>query len=340
MLKLYDKKMNFIKTIADYQELQITEELETGYKIAQFHLPYEVGLVQEEQKIEIDEYMYVVKEVNMEENDYYEVYCKPYFGKLLSKHIDSLTGYAYSLAYCLKEVLDETDWGYQLEEPITGSYTVNIERMSALDAISNLKGLYNVDFAFDTKSKIIRVWNKRGDYKETFFFNETNLRQCKVQSNTYDLITRLIPIGKDGATINLVNNNCTWVEDYSYTDEVIVGYWVNSSVKNSDDLLKLAKDKIDIYSKPQTTYKINVTALHSSLSVGDSIRIIDEIKGVDRIERIAKIVYFPQKQEESFIECGNPLVSFDDIYKSLEEAQKVVNKDTLRNLTELNKLYS
>lgn len=339
MLKLYDKQMNFIKTIADYQELQITEELGTGYKVAQFQLPYDVGLVQEEQKLEINDYIYVIKEVNMEENDYYEVFCKPYWGSLLGKHIDSISGYSYSLASCLDEILEETDWKYKFEEVVVGVYTVNLERMSALDAVAALKKLYNVDFAFDTKEKMIHIWNTRGEYKETFFFNETNLRQCKVQSNTYDLVTRLIPIGKNGTTINAVNGSI-WVEDYSFTDEVIVGYWVETSVENADDLLKLAKDKIQVYSKPQTTYKINVTALHSSLAVGDEIRIIDEIKGVDRIERIAKIVNYPDRQEESYVECGNPIVSFDDIYKSLEQAQKVVNKDTLRNLTEINKLYS
>ena len=238
MLKLYDKQMNFIKTIAEYSELQITEELNTGYKVAQFQLPYEVGLVQEEQKIEINDYLYVVKEVNMEDNDYYEVFCKPYWGKLLGKHIDSLTGYSYSLQVCLDEVLAETDWTYKFEQAVSGVYTVNIERKSALDAIAALKQLYNVDFAFDTKNKVIHIWNTRGEYKETFFFNETNLRQCKVQSNTYDLITRLIPIGKNGAAINLVNGSM-WVENYDYTDEVIVGYWVNSSVENADDLLKL-----------------------------------------------------------------------------------------------------
>jgi hypothetical protein len=136
MLKLYDKQMNFIKTIAEYNELQITEELNTGYKVAQFQLPYEVGLVQEEQKIEINDYLYVIKEVNMEDNDYYEVFCKPYWGKLLGKHIDSLTGYSYSLQTCLDEVLAETDWTYKFEQAVSGVYTVKIERKSALDAIA------------------------------------------------------------------------------------------------------------------------------------------------------------------------------------------------------------
>jgi len=338
LIKLYDKQMNFIRTIVEAKDLQITEELETGYKIAQFQLPYSVGFIQEEQKIEIDNYIYVVKEINMEDVDYYEVYCKPYFSGLLGKHIDSLTGYSYSLSTALAEVLEDTGWTYQFMEDIIGVYTLNIERSSALDAVSALGDLFDVDFAFDTKEKIIKVWNKRGSFVETFLFNETTLRECQVQSSTYDLITRLIPIGKDGITITAINGS-SWLEDYSYTDEVIVGYWVQTGISNKDDLYKLAQDKIEDCSKPQITYKIKAIALNSLVSVGDSIRIIDEIKGIDKIERIAKTVTYPDKQEESYVELGNPITSFDDIYKSLEAAQEIVNKDTLRNLTELNKNY-
>lgn len=340
MLKLYDKQNNYIKTIAEYRELQIIEELNKGYKVAQFELPYSVGLVQEEQKIEYNDYIYVVKEVNMEENDTYEVFCKPYFGSLLSKHIDSITGYSYAIDICLDEALAETDWTYILEDEIVGVYTVKLERMSCLDAVAALKELFNVDLAFDTKNKIIHVYNTRGKKKENiFFFNETTLRVCKVQSNTYDLITRLIPLGKDGTTISMVNGSL-WIEDYTYTNECIVGYWTAGNVDNADDLLELAKHKLQDICKPKTTYKINLVAFDDKLNVGDSIRIIDEIKGVDRIERISKIVWYPNKQEESYIELGNPITSFDDIFKTMQEAQKIVNKDTLKNLTELNKMYN
>ena len=60
VFKVFDKDMTYLFGISEYKDLRITEELETGYKVAQFSLPYTI-LVVEEQKIEIDGYMYVIK---------------------------------------------------------------------------------------------------------------------------------------------------------------------------------------------------------------------------------------------------------------------------------------
>lgn len=339
MIKLYNKDMSFLKVISDYSGLRITEELETGYKVAQFSVPYSVGFIQEEQKIEISDYIYVVKEVNMEDDNMYDVYCKPYFSGLQGKHIDSLVGYNMTLEDCMETIVEDTGWKVIYEDNIVGSFTVNIERVPALDALTAAHTLYNVDFAFDTKRKEIRVWNERGCLKDTFFFNESTLRECQVQSNTYDLVTRLIPIGKNMSTIQLVNDNSLWVEDYSYTKDIIVGYYINQSVENAVNLLELAKEKIKYICRPHSTYKIKLAHFDSELSVGDSIRIIDEIKGIDRTERISKIVFCPTSIEDSYVECGDSLVSFDDIYKDFTKAQEVVNKDNMKSLTELFKTY-
>lgn len=333
MLKIYDKNMNYLKPLAQYKDLKVTEELSTGYKVAQFSVPYTEGMIQEEQKIDAGNYLYVVKEINTEADDMYDVYCKPYFGTLQSKHIDSLSGYALNLQYCMEQVCKETDWSFKFMQPINGVYTVNIQRQSALDALSALRALYNVEFTFDTKSKEIQVWNQRGAFKQTAVL----VGDCKTQSNTYDLVTRLIPVGKNGTTINMVNNGSIWVEDYSYTDEIIVGYWFVNDVQNADDLLKLARDKIQLLCKPQTTYKIETTL---PFEAGDMIKIIDPKRNINVTERITKTVNYPNREEKNYIELGSPQVSFDDIYKSFESAQKIINEDTLRNLTELNHNYN
>lgn len=339
MIKLYDKNMNYIKSFDSYKDLQVTRELETGYKTVQFSVPYSIGRLCEEMKLNLDNYLYVIKEINMDDEDMYEIYCKPYFGALTGKSIDSLTGYNMTLNSCLDAIVEDTDWKYQMEQQVAGSYTINIQRKSALEALTALKTLYNIDIFYDTQNRTIHVWNKRGQYKEVFFFNETKIRSCKVQSNTYDLVTRLIPIGKNGITLQLVNNNCLWIENYDYTKEVITGYYVNSSIENADDLLKTAQFKLQTVSQPQTAYKIKLNEFISTLEVGDEIRIVDEIKGIDRILRIKKIVDFPFSQEDSYLEVGDTMVSFDDIYKNYTDAQKIVNEDVLRNLGEINKLY-
>lgn len=337
MIKLYDKDRKYIKSFASYKELKITEDLETGYKTAQFQVPYIVGFLKEEQKVEIDGYLYVIKEVNMEDIECYDVYCKLDFSSLVTKAIDSLVGYGLTFPDVMNSLLAETDWTF--EGNIIGAYTLDLHNQTLLEALQSVSKLYNCFLKFKTKEKIIAATPKETlvEPKTSFTLTPAKLKYCQVQSNTYDLVTRLYPIGKDLITVQNVNGNCLYLENHEYTDEVIIGYYINSHIANADDLLSVAKRKIEDIGKPRTSYKIQLSQFDIELAVGDKVRIIDSIKGINSVAFVKKVVSFPAQQEESYVELGQTLVSFDDIYKDSQEAQKVVNKDTLRNLTELNK---
>jgi len=341
LVRLYDKDMTLIKSFTSIRDIIMSEELDAGYKTIQLQVPYSIGYIREEQKIEIDGYVYVIKEINAEDYDCYTIYGKPYFGTLLGKRIDCYSSYRASFSQCLDEFLEGTDWTYECVDNITGCYTVKIENSTAIEAIDKIKELYQVELFYNTKEKKIYVYSEgaRGSYKGVYVLDINNLRECQVQSNTYDLVTRLIPIGKDGMTIQRVNDNCIWLENYDYTKEKIVGYYINSDCENAADLLDLAQNKLDDICKPAASYKIKLSSFPFECNVGDSIRIIDKIKGIDDIQRIQKKVDCPDNLDDSYIEVGSLQVSFDDIYKDLQSAQKVVNDDTLRNLTELNKKY-
>lgn len=336
MVKLFDKDMTLLKVFDNYMELIVTQELDLGYKTLQMQLPYSITGLQEEQKVEVDGYVYVIKEINMGQQLYYQVYCKPYFSDLLSKRIDSLTGYNRLLEDCLREVISDTTWSYVIESPVVGSFTINLHQKTAIEALDALKKLYQFDYFFDTKNKIIHIWKQRIGKDILYVLDSDNLRYCKSQSNTYNLITRLIPVGKDGVLINQVNGNCAWVEDFGYTDEVIIGYWFQSSIQNADDLLSLAKDRIKDISRPKTSYRIQLIEVPPDARVGDIILIIDKIKNIQTQQQIKKIVIYYNEFQNSYIEAGSILTSFDDIYKDFKDAQDIVNEDTLRNLRELN----
>lgn len=333
VMKLYDSKLNYLTGISEFKDLRVTEELETGYQTAQFSLPYTI-LVKEEQKIDIDGYRYVIKEVNMEDLGLYDVYCKPYFGKLQGKHIDSLTGYGMNLDECLETIVEETGWTFVMKD-VAGSYQVDIQHMSALDAIEALIKLYQVEVKWDTLNQVLYVYNKRQDKETHFILDGRNLRKCQVQSSTYDLITRLIPIGKD----EIMLNGQTWVENYEYTDEIIVGYYIDSSIENRDDLLKTASQKVLETGRPQTTYKVLMTEIPTTLDCGDEVRVLDKIRGINVTKRVMKTVKYYDRSEDSYVELGSLGASFDKIYKDLEKAQKIVNEKTLRSIYELSKEY-
>ena len=320
LLKLYSKDGVYLRAISDYKNLRITEELETGYKIAQFQLPYSISVV-EEMKIEIDNYLYVIKEVNMQGKGLYDVYCKPFFSALVSVHIDSLVGTGMTIQAVMDKILTNTQWTYIVEPDVTGSLQIDMQFMTVLDIINTLAPLYGTEVEFDTKKRIIHFYNKRQKYAGAWVLNFNNLRDVKVQSNTYDMVTRLIPLGYNNLNIRNVNNGQPWVEDYSYTDEILVGYYINTDVENENDLLKIAKQEIKNTAQPQTTYRVYLSEFRNDIAVGDEVKVIDNIKGIKQKKRVQKIVRFPGMTEKSYLELGNPEVSFDKIYKDLYEMQ-------------------
>lgn len=338
VFKLYDKDMSYLTAISDYQDLQISEELEAGYKIAQFSVPISYR-VHEEQKIEIDDYLYVIKEVNLLDKGLFEVYCKPYLGGLQSKFIDSLSGYGLSLQDCLTQLVDGTGWSFYIYE-VYGAFQVDIQRMVAFDAIQTVGKLFQVEMKYDTLNKIIYCYSKRQLHSDKFLLSGANLGECRIQSNTYDLVTRLIPIGGKDVTITQVNDGCAWVENHDYTDEVITAYWVNSQIDNPDDLLKTAKAKIKELGIPATTYRIMLAEFDQPLEVGDQVRVIDDFRQLDTVKRVQKTVIYPDQPDKSFIELGSLQVSFDKLYKDWQSASKIVSEDTLRDLSALEKTYS
>lgn len=336
MIKLYDKNMKYITSFTSYKNLKVIESLDTGYKTAQFQAPYTIGKLVEEQKVEINDYLFVIKEVNMTSNDVYDVFCKPYFSDLSKKFVDNLIGYNMNFKNIMDNLLFDTTWSYSGN--IVGAFTMDLHNMTLLEALDNVAKLFNCVLFYNTKAKHIEVKPLFPQIAAATSFTLTpdNIGSCKIQSNTYDLITKMIPIGKDMVTINAVNEGQAAIENHQYTDEVIVGYYINTSIYNPDDLLKTAQQKLEEVSRPSVSYKIQCNQL-SKVQIGDRVRVIDSIKGVDLILYVREKVSFPLEPGEDYIELGDTPVSFDSIYKDFKKAQDIVMKDTLRSLSILSK---
>ena len=58
-----------------------------------------------------------------------------------------------------------------------------------------------------------------GGDRGTYFSNEIRLKLLNQQGNTYDYITVIYPIGKDGITIGPVNNGSNILENYQYSNK-------------------------------------------------------------------------------------------------------------------------
>lgn len=321
ILKLYDINNLYLRTI-NAKELKITETLNLGYKVAQFKLPLAEGIIKEEQKVIIDNYLYIIKEVNINNNNFYDIYCKPYFGTLNNKYLFQLNIANGDLETYLDQLLASTDWTYKINTNVSGLLSFSLNNCIILEALNNIFELFNVEVFYDTLNKIIYIWQPKGSYKTNFIFNEATLTECKVQSHTYDLITRIIPLGKDKITIADVNNGTVYLDNNTYTNEIIPAFYINDTITSSYNLKQIAMNHLNKLSTPYTNYIIKLSSFDINLEIGDTIRIIDTFKDIDDLIRISKIVYYPDQPELSYIEVGQPQILFNNIYKTFNTQYK------------------
>ena len=93
MLKVYDSHHIFLAILADgLRNVYTTETLETGVKTLCFQIPCQeeyLSIISEENYIETADYEYIIKELVLEDNGFFTVYCAP--------NIEEITGYVYRI---------------------------------------------------------------------------------------------------------------------------------------------------------------------------------------------------------------------------------------------------
>ena len=189
---------------------------------------------------------------------------------------------------------------------------------------------------FDTKNKIIKVYDHIGENKGVYFSNELRLRLLNRQGQSYEFATVLYPIGKDGLTIGVVNNGVNILENYSYCNKYIPKYWIQDDIEHTEQLKMAAEAYLSYISSPIVSYSLELSSLGNSASVGDNIIIVDKIKRTKQRQRIVKTVRYLQNPERDKVELSNEIVNFADTfikYNSDYEKQIEYIKQNLTTLS-------
>ena len=195
---------------------------------------------------------------------------------------------------------------------------------------------YGQELWFDTKNKILYVFDKMGKEFGTIYSNELRIKQLSKQSSSYDYITVLHPIGKDGLTIGVVNNGVNILENYSYCNKYIPKYWIQDDIEHTEQLKMAAEAYLSYISSPIVSYSLELSSLGNSASVGDNIIIVDKIKRTKQRQRIVKTVRYLQNPERDKVELSNEIVNFADTfikYNSDYEKQIEYIKQNLTTLS-------
>lgn len=327
MIRVYDTNYEFLNFCDTYKNIFTTETLNTGLKTLCFQVPcleHYINLLQEEFYIETEDYDYVIKEVNYDGNDFFTVYA--------SANIEEITGSAFmvfdafekSVESAYQYCLQNTSWSLDYHSSEKSLTTYQTKNTDALTMIRQIAEDYRQELWFDTKNKILHIYDKMGKPLGAYYSNELKLKNLKKQSSTYDYATVLFPIGKDGLTIEHINNGLSFIENFSYSNKYIEKIWVNEDYDVAEHLKAAAEIYLDSIAQPKASYKLKLSDLGASVAIGDEIILVDKLKRIKQKQRVVKIVRHPDTPEQDVIEISNLQ---EDFARTFINEQKRIYKE-------------
>lgn len=336
MIKIYDSNHNFLKLLPSCKDIYTTELLSTGLKTLCFQVPCQdefFEIIQEENYVETADYSYIIKELILEDNDFMEVRC--------SANIEDLTGRIFpvfdclemSLAQIYQYCLSKSEWVLDYQSIDRSIATYQLPHTTGYEMIKQIAEDYGQEIWFDTKHKVLRVYDEMGSEFGAYFSNELNLKQLIKQSSTYDYATVIFPLGKNGLTIANVNNGKEYLEDYSYSNKTIEKYFIDEDIEVAEILKMKAEEYLANSCVPRASYKLQLASLGDDVALGDIIYLVDKIKRIKQKQRVVKIVRYLREPERSSVEISNLQIDFA---RTFVEGQKEIKKE----ITYLKKLYT
>lgn len=326
MIKVYDSDYKFLKLLPSCRNIYTTETLSTGLKTLCFQVPCQdmfLDIIQEENYVETADYSYVIKELILEDNDFMTVYCSPNIEQLTGKLFPAFDVFEQSLPQAYTYCLSLGDWTLDYRSIKLDVVTYQLSRVSGYEMIEMLATENEQDLWFDTKNKTLRVYDRMGSEFGAFYSNELRLKRLTKQSSTYDYFTVLHPIGKNGLTIGIINNNRNFLEDFTYTNKYIERFMIDEDIAAPELLKAKAEKYLAENCMPKASYKLQLSELGKEVGLGDTIQLVDKLKRIKQKQRVVKIVRYPQEPERDNIEISNLQADFArDFVKQQKEMRK------------------
>lgn len=238
-------------------------------------------------------------------------------------------------------------WTFTNNGNTTSYRTLKLEYGTALDLLENCAALYKVCFKFDAQTKTLTAINPESyTQSAAFVTEELNLKALQYYGDASQFITRLEARGKDGltfngATIDGQTINKTYVENYTYSTDVVYGYWKDERYTVKEDLYQAATEKLAELCVPQRSYECNVIDLKSidpdkytafDLSLYQRIALKDVSRETSYVYQVVKVVNYPNYPEKNIITLSTTApkltTKLQDIETEIKDFNETVSGST------------
>lgn len=336
MLRVYDSLHNAIAPLLNYEGLCVTEEV-NGETQIEFSMPKsELHRIKEEYYIRTPENEFIIKEISISSEDLVKVVAKINVEELKGTPVKYFETIAKNPFSCISLALSYCPGGWTVESDIDKRRTLRQSQKSVWDIIKSALDLYIAEMEIDAIHKVIKFKNKIGEDKGTYFMEGLNLSKVDISSDTYDLVTRIYPVGADGLTIADVNDGVLYVENHEYSNKILAAYWEDNRYTIAENLRDDAIERLETLAKPTRSYDCSVIDLATAAGlsvfdyhIGDTVWLKSEF--ANEKHRIVSMKSYPNEPEKNTCTLSTNLSSLvtymEDNLTATEAVQLVVTQD-------------
>ena len=341
MVKLYDLNKALLRGINHYKDYHIESTLSDGDKVLYLSIPAEECVdILPEMYLANPEQEYVIKEINDSARDgYRDVVARLNLEDLDGKAFARFESTEQTVEQCLALALAGTGWTIGACD-IKKKRTIRKTDASAKEIIEQVCKTYTAEVSYDTRIRKVDILEKIGAERGCYFSDQLNLRNLSRQISSYDFYTVIVPTGKDGLTIESVNDGVDYLENHQYSRKNLVYRWKDERYTVPENLMEDARIKLEELSKPRKAFLANIIDLASispeqydilDYGLGDTITLISRDLQIREKQRIVSLDEYPDEPHRNTAELSNTVLSFEEYAQKAQEAAETVDNITNDN---------
>lgn len=154
-------------------------------------------------------------------------------------------------------------WAVIDQSGLTYRRTITLDSATPLDVVEQCRDTFQgVTFVFDNILRTITIINlSTFTSVGAFATRDLNLQENNYIGKSTGFVTRLYAYGKDGLSFASINSGKAYVENHTYSDRVICGYWKDERYTIPENLMAAAQAKVDELAVPQRSYECTIVDL-------------------------------------------------------------------------------
>lgn len=248
--------------------------------------------------------------------------------------------------YMFWALLQDTGWTldsrYDAFWP-DGVFDLETDKKHVLDNILLLQSLYGGMLFWDSKNMRVALvdekkYQQNDGYEVRYAKNLIGIER----NENRDIYTRLYAYGNGNLNLAAVNGGREYIDNTSYTTEVLEGIVTHSDIYTQSSLLTWAKRQSEVYCKPRYTYSIDVLKYrekehpaYPQPQLGHIARVFDpEIAPNGVKQRILSIDQNVYNEYDCKLAIGDTVNTFEGTLKDIVKA-KEKTKDVIANTSQI-----